>query len=894
MQIGAKLGAYEVIAKLGEGGMGEVYRARDTKLGRDVAIKTLPELFVDNPERVARFEREAQILAALNHPHIAAIYGLEESAGSRFLVLEYVDGESLADRIAKSKTGLGVDEALAIARQIVDALEAAHDKGIIHRDLKPGNVMLTAEGAVKVLDFGLAKQDAGGPDGSVHLTHSPTISLAATQAGVILGTAAYMAPEQAKGRASDKRSDVWAFGCVLYEMLTGRRAFDGEDLSDTLAAVLRAEPDWNAFPKSVPDALGVIVRRCLEKDRKTRIPDVAVVRYMLDDAKAAKVAPSGVSAASSSSPRGRRGWVAAGVLGAAFVATASWATFLYLGREPAERAPTRFTTSPGLLTTAPGINVPLAVSPDGRKIAFVGLPNASTRRRLFVRPLDSLTAQELPGTDDASGPFWSPDSRFVAFFADGKLKKIDTNGGPAVPLCDAPSPRGGAWSTEGFILFGSLNTGKGLQRVAAGGGVPAPVTTLAEGETGHIRPSFLPGGRHFLYRTLGGVGGPVYIASIDSPDHSMLIEQPDASNVVYASGHLLFLRERTLMAQPFDAARRALTGEPVPVAEEVATFASPGSAVFSASQNGVLAYQEGGNSNSALAWFDRTGKPLGRLGDAAPYGDVELSPDGGRVAVSVLDQALRTRDIWIVDVARGFKTPFTFDAGDEYSSSWSPDGSRIAFSSQRGRFFDLYVKPSNGAGSEEVLLSDDVRKHPMRWSPDGRYLPYVVSSSLTSADLWILPLTGDRKPFPFVNSNFNEAPGQLSHDGRWMAYVSNESKVPQVWVAPFPSTGAKSLISSAGGTWPRWRADGRELFYLSPDNQMMAASLTIKADVLEVGEVRPLFPTRPMTGSRYAYDVTKDGKRFLVNTTGDQDETATPITVVVNWNEQPRRLAPPR
>ena len=699
LKSGHPLGVYEVVGLIGAGGMGEVYRARDTRLDRHVAIKVLPDAFRADAERAARFEREAKLLATLNHPNIAGIYGLEDSQGEQCIVMELVEGETLADRIARGP--IPVAEALEIAKQIADALEAAHEKGIIHRDLKPANVKLTPDDQVKVLDFGLAKAfglDAAhvSPDG---LTNSPTLTspIAATGVGVLLGTAAYMAPEQAKGRAVDKRGDVWAFGCVLYEMLTGQRAFTGEDVSDTLASVLRGEPQWSALGPAVPERIRVLLRRCLAKERKARIPDISVARYLLEEIAGTLAEPAQPVRAPVPASR----WIAAAMSAAVASAAIVLLAIYYLGRVDSTVRPVRFAiqVEPGPLdvgSTENPATPPIAVSPDGSIVAFVATTRG-TRSRLWIRPLDTLEARELSGTDGASSPFWSPDSRFIGFFADGKLKRIDVNGGPSLPLCDAPQQRGGAWSPEGFIIFGSI--GKGLQKVPEAGGVPTALTTLAEGELVHSQPVFLPDGRHFFYRALGPVaGGPVYVASIDSGDRKMLIERPAASNVAYASGHLLFLRETTLMAQPFDVGTQTLTGEPVPVAADIRTFITPPVGIFSVSQTGVLVYQTGSSASVGdLTWFDRKGKPLGTVGEPAAYGDVELSPDDKRVAVSIFDPSQRSRDIWLIDVARGSRQKFTFGATDEQNASWSSDGTSSRTTRSKARNSICMSSPPTGA-----------------------------------------------------------------------------------------------------------------------------------------------------------------------------------------------------
>jgi eukaryotic-like serine/threonine-protein kinase len=881
LAIGFRLGSYEVVSALGAGGMGEVYRARDTRLERLVAIKILPDSFAQDPERLARFQREAKMLAALNHPHIGGIHGLEEANGVSALVLELVEGPTLADRIAQGP--IPIDDALPIARQIAEALEAAHEQGIVHRDLKPANVKVRDDGTVKVLDFGLAKalEPAGG---SSSVSQSPTITTPAmTQAGLILGTAAYMSPEQAKGKAADKRSDVWAFGCVLYEMLTGRRAFDGEDVSDTLAAVLRGEPDWTAIPRDVPQHVRTIVRRCLEKDRKTRIPEIVVARFMLDDTSGRAAVTSAAQTQAIASRAGRRGWIAAALLGVAFLMASGLAAFFYFRPAPSDQEAIRFRialpTGGSLPLSYPSPGAPpLAVSPDGRRIAFVAL--TQNTQRLWIRSLESVEAQELPGTDGASGPFWSPDSRELGFFADGRLKKIDVTGGRPVTLCDAPAPHGGSWSQEGFIIFGS--TGKALHRVAAAGGVPTAVTILAPGELTHSKPSFLPDGRHFFYRAFGTTssGEPIYISSTESTDRAIVIERPDASNVMYAAGYLLFLRGTTLMAQPFDTERLVLTGEPVPVAEQVMTFAAAPIGLFSASETGVLAYVSGTRAGNQLTWFDRSGKALGTLVDSIRFESVELAPDGKRVAIAVRDPAPFTLDIWMVDVARSLQTRFTFDPANEPSAIWSPGADQLAFGSNRSPQPALYFKPSAGPGSERLILASPKRLTPTSWSLDGRFLLYTTEEGPAAADIWVLPLSGEPKPQPYLETNFREEQGRFSPDGRWVASVSNESGRSEVYVTAFPQPGEKSRLSSAGGRLPRWRRDGKEIFYVAANNVVMAAEVNGQGAAFEVGAARPLFEIPSSPG--YGYDVAEDGQRFLVNVPADRTSRA-PLDVIVNW-----------
>ena len=879
---GTKLGSYEVISLIGAGGMGEVYRARDTRLNRDVALKVLPEAFARDTQRMARFEREAKLLASLNHPNIAAIYGLEESGPIRALVMELVEGPTLAERIAAGP--VSVDETLPIARQVADAVDYAHENNVIHRDLKPANVKVKADGMVKVLDFGLAKALSDEPT-AADMSNSPTLSMAATMQGVILGTAAYMSPEQAKGKTADRRADVWAFGVVVFEMLTGKQLYKGDTVAETLAWVITKEPPFDALPATTPPAIRSLLRRCLEKNLRQRLQHAGEARITIEHAGDSVSAAEPVPAAQRKS-RERIAWSVAAVLLLALLAAGA---FTYFRPAPAEAEAVRFLVSPpdtwsleqrlGPTGAAPN---PLAVSPDGRRLAFLGMA-ADGKSQLWIRSLDTLTAEPLAGTEGAARPFWSPDSRFLGFFAAGKLRKIDISGGPPITLCDAPNDRGGAWSPDGVIVFAPVNSGA-LQKVSAAGGVPSAATVLGEGETAHRRPFFLPDGRHFLYYATGlqgGTGGVyvVYVASLDTAERKSLMNAD--SQVLYSRGHLLFLRETTLMAHPFDARRLELAGEAFPIAEQIQIQGNPPTGVFSASENGVLAYQTGAAAaGTQLAWLDRTGKQTSTLGTAVVQTELKLSPDGKRASVAIPDQAGR-QDIWLYDLARGLKTRFTFDPGNETTSAWSPDGSRIVFRSNRKGHFDLYQKASSGAGTEEVLLEDNLDKRPMSWSADGRHILYTSAGGPTGNDLFVLPLSGDRKPIPFITTQFSEAQGQFSPDGRWVAYVSNESGQNDVYVAPFPGPGGKWLISTAGGSWPRWGRDGAEIFYLTAENKLMAAEVNGKGASFEVGAVKSLFDMRAPAGG-YRYDVSADGQRFLINFLPEQSSAA-PITVVLNW-----------
>jgi eukaryotic-like serine/threonine-protein kinase len=867
--IGTKLAHYEITSHLGSGGMGEVYQATDSKLGRSVAIKLLPEVFSHDSERIARFEREARALAALNHSNIAAIFGLEESGDRKFLVMELVDGETLADRIKRGP--IPVDESLTIAKQICEALEAAHERGIIHRDLKPANVKITPDRKAKVLDFGLAKAFENEP-ASAALSNSPTLSMAATNAGMILGTAAYMSPEQAKGRQVDRRTDIFSFGALLYEMLTGCAAFEGEDVQDILGAVLKSEPDWSRLP-AVPSRIRELLRLCLQKDAKQRRQSAGDVRIDIEQALAEPAAATSTRVAARSS---RLAWALAGIFGvgliAAVVASAPW-------RSP----PLPSETRTDVVTPATN-DVSFALSPDGRQIVFVAFGDGQTQ--LWVRPLDGVKAQPLVGTEGASRPFWSPDNRSVGFFAGGKLKRVDIGGGLTQALATTTVNFGGTWSAGGVILFAS-SPGSPLFRIPAVGGDAVAVTKLGPGHTGHFFPQFLPGGRQFLFAVAGSADTQgIYLGSLDSPETRRLTYADaaiaagptgaDAGGMYLPSGWLLYTRQGTLVARRFDPARGELTSDPVIVADAVVGF--------SVSPAGLVAYRAGRVTNRRqLTWFDRAGKAAGTLGGLDENGLIgpEVSPDGRRAAVTrTVDGNM---DIWLLDGAR--TTRFTFDESVDMWPVWSPDGSRIMFSSARKGVNDLYQKPSNGAGSEELLLESPQQKISNDWSPDGRFILYFVPDPQTSFDLWARPVEEKRKPFVFLNTKFSERKGRFSPDGRWVAYQSNQSGREEVYIRPFPEPGGQWQVSTEGGIWPRWRRDGKELYYIAPDARLTAVPITSKGGTLEPGTPIPLFQTRIVgagtdPGLQAEYDVAPDG-RFLINTA--LADAASPITLIQNW-----------
>jgi Tol biopolymer transport system component len=813
--------------------------------------------------------------------------------------MELVEGDDLSQRIARGP--IPVDEALPIAKQIAEALEAAHQQGIIHRDLKPANIKLRPDGTVKVLDFGLAKALAPeqDPTSPTSRSQSPTITSPAmlTGLGIVLGTAAYMAPEQAKGREADKRSDIWAFGCVLYEMLAGRRPFDGEDTTDVLGAVVRLEPAWEALPSNVPASVRTLLSRCLVKDRRRRVGDIAAVLFVLDHQ--AAVAPT-VTVASRSN---RVAWLVAALATSALVATAVVA--LRLSR-PGTVAPdlVQFTIAPpektvfgGPAAGGTGRAAQLAISPDGRNIVFVA--GAQSAFQIWLRPMGTEGARPIQGTEGGAFPFWSPDSQFVAFFAGGKLKKVAIAGGPPVELADAAAGRGGSWSRDNVIVFDGA-TGSGLFRVSSGGGAPTAVTALAEGEDAHRWPHFLPDGRHFFYTAVTGPccpatkPGTIKIGSLDQHEPPAAVLQADSS-AIYAFNRMLFARDQTLMAVAFDPDRRQLAGDAIPVTARVST---EGSRYVSASvsENGTLVYASGGSLNTQLTWFDRAGKILGTLGDGWVDVNLSLSPDERQIALALRSGSAENLDIWTIDVARNLRNRVTSDAQPEGWPVWSPNGTVIVFGSvSRGlggppekarlmqtpinetaakeTLFEAGGTPSRPCGPRQCVLA------PTDWSADGRFVLYTfIGNFPVTSDIWALPLFGERKPFPVIQTEFSESQGALSPDGRWIAYTTDETGQPNVHIQPFLRAGGKQRISPNGGRNPHWRADGRELFYLDAAGTMTAVPIDPTAGSA-AGLPKTLFQAG-VVSTNNMYAVTKDGQRFLVNRNA---AIATPLTVILNW-----------
>jgi Tol biopolymer transport system component len=900
--VGRTLSHYRVTAALGAGGMGEVYRATDTNLGRDVAIKVLPPEVVEDPERLGRFKREAHLLAALNHPNIAAIYGLEEADGKPFLALELVEGEELKERLARGP--IPVDEALEMAKEIAEALEEAHNKGIVHRDLKPANVKLTPGGKVKVLDFGLAKAWAGealdGNSSSAALSQSPTLANTGTVAGLILGTAAYMSPEQARGKPVDKRADVWSFGVLLWEMLTGRTLFAGDTVTDVIAAVVRAEPDLDALPKETPGAVRRLLSRCLRKDPRTRLPDIGGARLELQEVLAGTAAdadPPGADgkagrAERSSRRRERLTWATAMLL-AVGLAAALASNFLTEVPEP--RPAARFAVGdPEGWSLADDLGWPVP-SPDGRQVVFRAFPEGREgtpgAAMLWTRPLEALTARPLPGTEGVTSnpPFWSPDGRFLGFFAEGELRRLDQGNGTVQTICALPSGGFGSgdWNEDGTIVFATGGAAGLIYSVPATGGEAKQVMTLdvEAGEATHHTPQLLPDGRRFLF-LVSGEEEPtgLYLSSLDAPDEKHRVA-PGWIRRVYAAGHLLFARDGTLLAQPFDVERGELGGEPVAIASSVASWdLFPGMAWFAVSSGGTLASfsGQGASGQVQLAWRDRNGGQIGTIGAPGRYAQITLSPDETNVALEILDPEGQY-DLWVMDVARGVTSRVTATPGDERDPVWSPDSRSLAFIARRDGVADLRRKGLRASEPETVLTDTPEEDVPESWSSDGGTLLFVRRTAGDEQSVWALPLGGEGEAEPILSATFRVDEPQLSPDGRWLAYVSPESGRDEVYVEPFRRDGSRVRVSVDGGGQPKWRGDSQELFFTSANSRLMASEIRRTGDRLEVDLPVELFEIRGLQGTGYDdYAVSADGQRFLVKQAVGAD-VKPQLHIVTNW-----------
>ena len=891
---GTRFGPYEILGTLGIGGMGEVYHARDTRLDRSVALKVLPPGTAADPQARARFEREARVIAALDHPHICSLYDVGDSDGTHYLVMPLLEGQTLAARLERG--ALTVDVALAIAIQVADALDKAHRQGIVHRDLKPGNVMLTKSG-VKLLDFGLAK--LRGRQGPISLSGMGQLATTtpATAEGIIVGTVPYMAPEQVEGKEADPRSDLWALGAVLYEMLTGTRAFQGDSAASVIGAILKdVVPPVTQRQPHAPCALDHVLSRCLEKEPDERWQTAADLKRELQWVQSA---PAQKPASTSVRPS-----LLAFLL---VVLAAAWLVVITLtgpawlahnGERPPEVLqlsvlPPRdtFFSSPPSSIVAPQV----AISPDGQLLAFVA-QGGRARPGLWVRNLREPTARMLPGTDDATYPFWSPDSASLGFFARGRLMTIDVAAGPPRVLTAAAlDARGGTWGRDGTIVFSRLER-EGLFRIPSNGGQATPVTRLdpARGEVSHRFPSFLPDGRHFLFaaRTANQEQWGVSIGSVEGAQSRPLIERTAWGAHYSPPGYILFARNGTLMAQPFDAERLLTTGQAISVAEDVGATPT-GSVAFSASLTGVLVHAPPLKAPGQLRWVDRTGRVLAEVGNAAELIDFELSPDERTLALSRLDDPkLATADIWLMDLTRSTFSRLTTDPLNDAAPLWSPDGTQLTFRSNRGGRSALYTKRVVGTEPERLVFEPGSSSSPTQWSADGRWILYSAAMSATGFEIWAWPIDGSGNAQPAVKTALNATHGRLSPDGRWLAYASDELGEWQIYVQRFPSTGERWPVSSGvGGSEPRWRRDGKELFYLSADNKMMAVPVTLGPS-LQSGSPQPLFDVAvPILGNPYRsnYTVSGDGRRFLINS---RLEIAPPaVNVIVNW---PLLLGPTR
>ncbi len=920
---GTRLGPYEILGPLGAGGMGEVYKALDTRLKRTVAVKTLPGHLAGDPSLRARFEREARAVSALSHPHICTLHDIGEQDGVYFLVMEHIDGETLAARLERGPVPIG--PAVAIASQVAGALALAHKHGVVHRDLKPGNVMLTKSGA-KLLDFGLAKQgpESAPPISSVLLTKESPL----TAAGTIVGTWQYLSPEQLEGNEADARSDIFAFGAMLYETLTGRCAFEGRSQASLIASIMTTQPPpLAAAAPEAPPALERVVRRCLAKDPDERWQSAADLASELkwiggaDASDLATPAPAAggppswagagsqatasMSAASTATPvplsgvldpastagakapsmaaQGRIGWI---LVAAALLATAGVFAARWLAGRPSDDAPrlVRAALTPPEGTSFDARYAP-AVSPDGRAVAFVAAARMGDSR-LYVQDLDSGQPRMLNDSDGAAHPFWSPDSRWIGFYSGDKLRKIDTAGGPAIPLCDARDGRGGSWSPEGIILF-QPRFSERLFRVPAGGGTPEAVTTLDEArfDVAHRWARFLPDGRRFLFYVVSTTNpgasehSGIYVGSLDGEEPRMLVRVD--SRVEYAQGYLLYKRGSTLMAHPFDPVRAELAGDPLPLAAGVAggTY-SWGGAQFGTSGNGVLVYLGGeGEGETELVLFDRSGERIRALGEAGSYWDPRLSHDGARVALGVGRDA---SDLWLHDIHRDVRTRITFDPANDGLPIWSPDDTRIAFLSSRGGIGELYQRDAAGTGQDELLFPAGTQIYVNDWSPDGRIIVFSSLNRETGFDLWLYDFE-DKQARAWLEGPLDQYDARFSPDGRWIAFTSTESGRDEVYVQPFPEAKGRWQVSRTGGRAPAWRTDGKELFYVSLTHDQVMAVDVSTAGTFEAGTPRSLFRagSKPSTGP--SFDAAADGQSFLLNFMGEVVSDARPASLVLNW-----------
>ena len=902
---GTRLGPYHVERLLGSGGMGEVYRAHDTTLNRDVAIKVLlPEVAAD-PERLSRFSREAQVLASLNHPHIAQIYGVEDAGSVPALVLELVDGPTLADRIAQGAIPIG--EALPIAAQIAEALAAAHEQGIIHRDLKPANIKVREDGTVKVLDFGLAKALDPSRSTDPDPMNSPTVSLHGSHVGVILGTAAYMSPEQAKGRAVDRRADLWAFGVVLFEMLTGRRAFNGDEASEIMAHVLMEEPDWNALPARTPLPIRRLLRRCLEKDRKRRLDSAAAARFALEEAMTAGSENGNGPVDSRAAWRRALPWALTGVsvVALAFVLISGG-----LRRNVASTAPIRVHLELGADATLANVDRASAaiLSPNGQALVFVGQRRTGPAS-LFVRRLDQLDATPLPGTEGAHSPFFSPDSEWVAFFADAKLKKVALSGGAPVTVCDTPDARGGTWGADGWIVFAAFFPGidrAGLLRVSSAGGTPTALTTLADGEVVHGWPHFLPGGNALLFSThtsrMNWDDAKIVVQPLPSGERK-IVQSGGSSAKYLASGHVVYLHDAKVFAVPFDLERLQVTGPPFLVLDGVGSNPNGGSAQFAASETGTFVYLSrpigaAPMGGAPIQWMDRAGRRTPLRATSTNWGNPNFSPDGTRLAVEINDG--KQLAVWVYEWEHDRAFQLTLNPAQNQKPVWTPDGRRIVFWSNRDAQQNLYWQRADGTGDALRLTHSEYPQSAASWHPSGKILAFQETRPQTSADLMYVRIEGDEvtgwRPgtvTSFLSTAATEREPMFSPDGKWLAYQANDLGQFEVYVRPFPGPGGTWRISTAGGITPTWSRTRREILYRSPENQLMVAAYTASGDSFRAEKPRLWTESYigPQTGQR-SFDLHPDGERVAVAPElGSLDRPQDRLVFILNFFDELRRMA---
>jgi serine/threonine protein kinase len=884
--IGQKISHYQILEKLGEGGMGVVYKAQDTKLDRLVALKFLPPHVSSSDQDKSRFIQEAKAAAALNHPNICTIHGIEEENGQTFIVMELVEGQTLHDR------GLNVPlkQSIEIGIQLADGLAAAHEKGIVHRDIKPENIMIQKDGRVRIMDFGLAKLKSASR---------------LTKAGSTVGTTGYMSPEQVQGLESDHRSDIFSMGVIFYELFSGQSPFKGVHETAINYEIVNVDPDpISSVKPDIGPELDSLVLECLEKDPNERAQSAKQVaidlkRFKRESSKSrmsritstrqAYASPAGSVDERAETRRTslflRYGpWVVASVSLLSLLAV----FFLRPGSSSNDTSAVRaFIPAPEKTNfySYGGQSGPVVVSPNGRMIAFVAIAQDG-RTTLYLRSLDGTSSKPMSGTDGGYYPFWSPDSKWLGFFANGRLKKVDVAGNPPVTVCQVDAARGGSWMTDGTILFASGPQGP-ISAISAAGGTPTIVTALdtSRNESAHRWPHALPDGKHFLYyartASAGGEaeGDAVFVASTDFKTNKKLVST--VANAIVVSGRLLFMRGATLLAQDFDEGKLDLKGDPVALAEGVINDPGFNLAVFSASENGILAYETGvGISGARMMITDRNGKELGFIGDVIEHFNPCVSPDGKRLATFIFEPRSRTYNLWLYDLARNARRRFTTGFNADLTPMWSPDGSQIAFISIRKGLRAVYLRPSEGGGTEEQIDTSSSVRIITDWSHDGKYIA-TERYGAAKGDIWMIPRSGEKKPFAFLQTQFNEGEARFSPDGRWVAYSSNETGQVEVFVRPFPGPGTGVKVSSSGGYTPKWNPDGKEIYYISTDNKTMAAEIRVKGSNVEVGAVRPLFTRTPMMGE---YDLFPDGKRFLINRLIEPKETD-PITIVVNWTE---------